>query len=120
VGNYVTLIMKILGNYVTADTLVEPSRFSLSARPMFCTISTLRAAGVRETDRLHPALARDVDAFPEHANAGEERPVHAPVVRVDAVGDCRRTSRRSDTRWSPHSQAAHTRSGGTWRPASSP
>ncbi|MEU1923745.1 hypothetical protein ACWDN6_15350 [Streptomyces albogriseolus] len=29
----------------------------------------------------------DIDAFPEHANAGEEGPVHPASGRVDAVGE---------------------------------
>ncbi|KOU36202.1 hypothetical protein ADK54_34720 [Streptomyces sp. WM6378] len=45
----------------------------------------LEAAGVGEADRVHPPLARDVHALPEHAYGGEECPVYTPVVGVDAA-----------------------------------
>lgn len=79
----------------------------------------LGSAGVGEADGFDAAFAGDVDSFAEDAYGGEEGPVYAPVVGVDAVGELPRTSRRSVTRWSPHSQADQTRFGGTWRPASS-
>lgn len=47
----------------------------------------LGATGVREADRIDPALAGDVYPLPENAYGGEERPVYAPVVGVDAVGE---------------------------------
>jgi hypothetical protein len=52
---------------------------------MFCTRLDLGAAGVGEAHGLHAALAGDVDAFPEHATAGEERAVDPAAGRVDAA-----------------------------------
>jgi hypothetical protein len=66
-------------------TLVEPSRLSRSARPMFCTIST----GEPRVSAKH-TLAGDAHAFPEHANAGEEGAVDPASCRLDSVGELAR------------------------------
>lgn len=47
----------------------------------------LRAAGVREADRLDTPRAGDVDALPEDPHRGEERAVYPAAGRVDAVGE---------------------------------
>lgn len=50
---------------------------------MFCPRRLV--TGFREAHGLNSALAGDVDAFPENANAGEERRVHPASGRVDAA-----------------------------------
>jgi hypothetical protein len=67
-------------------TFVEPSRCKVSARLMLCTISTCEPR-VSAKHTASPPLAGDVDAFPEHANAREERPVDPVAGRVEAVGE---------------------------------
>lgn len=42
-------------------------------------------AAVREDDRLHSALAADVDAFPEDPASGQEAQLAHPPLRLDPV-----------------------------------
>jgi hypothetical protein len=60
------------------------------------TISTLGAAGVDKRHRLDSLLACDVDAYHEHANAGEEGAVDPAASRVDAVGELAQDLARLD------------------------
>ncbi len=92
-------------------TFVLPSRLGRSARPMFCTISTWEVRVSAKQTESTPPFAGDVHALSEHPAAGEERPVHARPAASMPPANWRSTSRRSVTRWSPHSHADQTRSG---------
>lgn len=98
---------------------VVPSRLSRSARPMFCTISTCEPRVSAKHTASTPTSP--VMSTPSPSTRTEAR--KARLTRWPAASrlfaNCPRTSRRSLTRWSPHSHADHTRCGRTWRPASS-
>ncbi len=98
---------------------VLPSLLSRSARPMFCTISTWEPrVSAKQTASTPRSPVMSTPSPSTRTLARKARWTWRPAASMP-LANWRSTSRRSVTRWSPQSHADHTRSGGTWRPASS-
>lgn len=100
-------------------TLALPSRLRRSARPVFWTISTwaqrVSAKQIESMPRVPMVSTPSPDTRTE---AKKARCAWRPAASMP-LANWHSASRRSLTRRSPHSHADHTRSGATWRPASS-
>ena len=101
------------------DACVVPSLLRRSARPMFWTISTWEPrVSAKQTASTPRSPVMSTPSPRTRQLARNARCTRRPTASMPPA-NCLSTSRRSATRWSPHSHARHTLSGGTWRPASS-